>query len=67
MKRAAAGKPILEVGRLDEVKAALGDMKFTENDTFQSKVVLPLTRHSRQIKKSQIKLDAEAGRSQNTP
>jgi hypothetical protein len=43
MKRAVAGKRILAVGTLNEVKAALGDMKFTENDTFQSKVVLPLT------------------------
>ena len=29
------------MGSLDEVKAALGDLKFTVNDTFQSKVVLP--------------------------
>ena len=38
---AVAGKRILAVGSLDEVKAALGDLKFTVNDTFQSKVVLP--------------------------
>ena len=38
---AVAGKRILAVGSLDEVKAALGDVKFTVNDTFQSKVVLP--------------------------
>ena len=38
---AVSGKRILAVGSLDEVKAALGDLKFTVNDTFQSKVVLP--------------------------
>ena len=38
---AVAGKRILAVGSLDEVKAGLGDAKFTVNDTFQSKVVLP--------------------------
>ncbi|MHB8069593.1 MAG: amidohydrolase [Desulfobaccales bacterium] len=38
---AVAGKRILAVGSLDEVKAALGDLKFTLNDTFQSRVVLP--------------------------
>jgi hypothetical protein len=32
---ALAGKRILAVGSLDEVKAALGDVKFTVNDTFQ--------------------------------
>jgi len=38
---AVAGKRIVAVGSLDKVKAALGDVKFTVNDTFQSKVVLP--------------------------
>lgn len=38
---AVAGKRILAAGSLEEVKAALGDVKFTVNDTFQSKVVLP--------------------------
>ncbi|MBM4274166.1 MAG: amidohydrolase [Deltaproteobacteria bacterium] len=38
---AVAGKRILAVGSLDEVKAALADTKFTVNDMFQSKVVLP--------------------------
>lgn len=38
---AVAGKRILAVGSLEEVKAALGDVKFTVNDTFQAKVVLP--------------------------
>ena len=38
---AVAGKRILAVGSLDEVKAGLGTAKFTVNDTFQSKVVLP--------------------------
>jgi predicted amidohydrolase YtcJ len=38
---AVSGKHILAVGSLEEVKAALGDLKFQVNDTFQSKVVLP--------------------------
>ncbi len=38
---AGKGKRILAVGSLEEVKAALGDVKFTVNDTFQAKVVLP--------------------------
>lgn len=38
---AVAGKRILAVGTLDEVKAALGDLKFIVNDRFQSKVILP--------------------------
>ncbi|MEW6112424.1 MAG: amidohydrolase [Thermodesulfobacteriota bacterium] len=38
---AVAGKRILAVGTLDEVKAALGDFPFMVNDTFKSKVVLP--------------------------
>jgi predicted amidohydrolase YtcJ len=38
---AVADKRILAVGTLDEVRASLGDMKFTVNDTFKSKIVLP--------------------------
>jgi predicted amidohydrolase YtcJ len=38
---AVAGKHILAVGSLSEVKSALGDRTFTVNDTFQSKVLLP--------------------------
>ncbi|MGO9121801.1 MAG: amidohydrolase [Desulfomonilaceae bacterium] len=38
---AVAGKRILAVGNLDEVRASLGDLKFTVNETFESKVVLP--------------------------
>ncbi len=38
---AVAGKRILAVGSLEEVKAALGDLKFTVNDTFKSKIILP--------------------------
>ena len=38
---AVAGKRILAVGSLSEVKAALGDRPFTLNETFKSKVVLP--------------------------
>ncbi|MBA4419000.1 MAG: hydrolase [Syntrophus sp. (in: bacteria)] len=38
---AVAGKRILAVGSLNEVKAALGDRPFIVNDTFQSKIVLP--------------------------
>ena len=38
---AVAGKRIVAVGSLAEVKAALGDMKFMVDDTFAAKVVLP--------------------------
>jgi predicted amidohydrolase YtcJ len=38
---AVADKRILAVGSFGEVKAALGDLKFHVDDTFQSKVVLP--------------------------
>ena len=38
---AVAGKRILAVGSLSEVKAALGDRPFTLNETFKSKIVLP--------------------------
>ena len=38
---AVAGKRIVAAGSLDEVKAALGDMKFTVDETFAGKVVLP--------------------------
>ena len=36
---AVAGKRILAVGSLEEVKAALGDRQFTVNETFKSKVI----------------------------
>jgi len=38
---AVAGKRILAVGSLEDVKAALGDRPFTVNDTFQAKILLP--------------------------
>jgi predicted amidohydrolase YtcJ len=38
---AVRGKRILAVGTLDEVRAALGGLKFTVSETFQSKVLLP--------------------------
>ena len=38
---AVAGKRIVAVGSLNEVKSALGERIFTVNDTFQSKVLLP--------------------------
>jgi len=38
---AVAGKRILAVASLEEVKAALGNRQFTVNDTFQSKFLLP--------------------------
>ena len=38
---AVAGKRILAVGSFEEVKAALGNLKFTVNDTFKSKIILP--------------------------
>ena len=38
---AVAGKRILAVGTLDEVRASLGELKFTVNNTFESKIVLP--------------------------
>ncbi len=38
---AVAGKRILAVGSLEEVKAALGDRQFTVNETFKSKVIMP--------------------------
>ncbi len=38
---AVAGKRILAVGSLEDVKAALGDRQFTVNETFNSKVILP--------------------------
>ncbi len=38
---AVSGKRILAVGSLDEVKAALGDGKFTLDETFRSRIILP--------------------------
>jgi predicted amidohydrolase YtcJ len=38
---AVAGKRILAAGSLGEVKAALGNVKATVNDTFKTKVMLP--------------------------
>ena len=38
---AVAGKRILAVGSLEDVKAALGDRKYTTNDTFKEKIILP--------------------------
>lgn len=38
---AVAGKHILSVGTLEEVKSALGGRRFTANDTFKSKFILP--------------------------
>ena len=38
---AVAGKRIVAVGSLAEVKAALGETKFTLNETFAAKVMLP--------------------------
>ncbi len=38
---AVAGKHILAVGSLDEVKSALGGRRFTTNDMFKSKIILP--------------------------
>ena len=38
---AVAGKRIVAVGTLDEVKGALGDRRFVVDETFRSKVMLP--------------------------
>lgn len=38
---AVAGKRILAVGSLEEVKATLGDRQFTVNEMFNSKIILP--------------------------
>jgi predicted amidohydrolase YtcJ len=38
---AVAGKRIIAVGSLEDVQAALGDLKFTVNDIFKSKIILP--------------------------
>lgn len=38
---AAAGKRIVAAGSFDQVKAALGSQRFTVDDTFKDKIVLP--------------------------